>query len=1257
MSEHAWVQENLDAYVTGAMSPPECSRVERHLSGCSDCAQARAEIGALEQLLQGVCTRVRPDVGLEDRAIQRLRRAPTPRPNRLRFVLAAAAVVVLGLIGGGVQMLVMDGTLPIPGMDAMVRVTNYKQTPSQIALASQEHEYRGMQNGVVKVKESGYGADAQENTFEAPRSLFTGPLTPGDGGFYAGVDFLYGKTNRQLPASEESKKRPTNTDGLADLDDKKESKDLSFYVDRVADKEVKHHLKLQIAPQGDAMKELLQLQKEPLSGKPYSLGRPSDLGGIAVGGGSGKGPGGYANGTLGTQPVPGPVFYNQPTTVTASEPMVASASTSPPAFYFPKPPPPVALPSQPQAKETPKSESAPKVEQGKPDKKPDQAAPPKEPGPTGRMIIRTGDMEFEIDSFDKAVDLINKLITSVKGGFIATVNSDKLANGKTKGSVIVRMPPQHLDKFIYDLRRELAKTSELKNQRLGSLDVTKQYTDIESRLRAARAIEERLINIIKTGKGEIKDLVAAEKELGIWRTKIEEMEGEIRYYANQVALSTLTITLIEKEILAPTAIVVTETVTIRIEVDEVAKAHQAAMKAIEDLKGRITRSELKQHTAGQFLSILAAEIPPAKKEAFIEQLKKLGIVSDFQENQRQHTEGGVGKAPELKPKASDVHFDITMHNTANIRPRLSADLKLATTDVPGAYAKLLAQIAKVKGQVRDGKLNEQDKHNITATLDFNVPTSEKPGIDKLLDEIGPMLERLNVQAPVSELSTDRKFGYTLLLRDFASIPPRQAQGQVVATLDVPASYAKLQEAVAKAKGQINDARLNEQDKFNVSAQLDFTVPAEEKGTIEKLLTDLGTMLSRNNLQAPANQVATPKKFGFSTVLRDFANILPSHASDIKVAASDVPGNYARLVDAVVKAKGQIRVAKLNEQDKLNISATLDFTVPIGDKTGIDKLLADIGTMLSRNNVQAPVNELTTDRKFGYTVLLRDIATIPPRESFHVALAAVDVPIAYHELKEMVAAAKGMVTVGQLVEDTKVRIEAKFDFDVPAADRQKIESLFSKVGAVLARTNSQVPVNVLATDQKVGYQLILRSAAAIPPREVITVKQEVKNMDTRVAELNELIVAGKGRVVDSNVEGQENGQAVAVLKYEVPFASRDAILKQIKGERGFVSQKAVRNSQVPENDLTTAHIIVTLAVNPFVTNDETLGSYVRTSFQMSFRVFSMCVMLIILGLSAVLPWVLVVWFAYRVYCKMVGVRGVAVAAPSGSATPSGEEAAG
>jgi hypothetical protein len=404
-----------------------------------------------------------------------------------------------------------------------------------------------------------------------------------------------------------------------------------------------------------------------------------------------------------------------------------------------------------------------------------------------------------------------------------------------------------------------------------------------------------------------------------------------------------------------------------------------------------------------------------------------------------------------------------------------------------------------------------------------------------------------------------------------------------------------------------------------------------------------------------NQLSTPKKFGYSVTLRAFANILPTHASDIKVAANDVPGNYAKLVDAVVKAKGQMSEAKLNETDKLNISAVLNFTVPIGEKPAFDKLIAEIGPMLSRNNVQAPMTALTTDRKFGYAIVLRDFANIPARETFHVVLAAIDVPTAFRELQDAVAQAKGLVTVGQLTEDSKVKVDGQLNFDIASAERAAIEKALARVGAVLGRTSSQVGINDLATDQKVGFKLSIRSTAAIPPRETVSVKMEVKDVDTRASELKALIAAGKGRVIDSTIDRHENGQVIGRLKIEIPFASQDVILKQIKDIGTVVSQQAKRNPQVPENELTTSHIDVTLAgVQPIVPSDEGVGSYVRTSLYMSFKVFSVCLMLIILGVSAVLPWALVIWIAYKIYVRMTsGTPEVQLATASGPTPPSGE----
>src|SRR5262249_8476306 len=88
---------------------------------------------------------------------------------------------------------------------------------------------------------------------------------------------------------------------------------------------------------------------------------------------------------------------------------------------------------------------------------------PLPPGPARKIIIRSGDIEFEVESFDAAVATITKLVSDpAMGGFIATVNSEKLPNGKVRGAVVVRVPPDHLDTLLLDLRKELGKGGELK---------------------------------------------------------------------------------------------------------------------------------------------------------------------------------------------------------------------------------------------------------------------------------------------------------------------------------------------------------------------------------------------------------------------------------------------------------------------------------------------------------------------------------------------------------------------------------------------------------------------------------------------------------------------------------------------------------------------------------------------------------------------------------------------------------------------------
>ena len=75
MSNHAWTQENLDAYLAGGLTAAERSEVEQHSATCAECAQALAESRKLEQMMDDLFVNERPNAGLEARAIAKLRKA------------------------------------------------------------------------------------------------------------------------------------------------------------------------------------------------------------------------------------------------------------------------------------------------------------------------------------------------------------------------------------------------------------------------------------------------------------------------------------------------------------------------------------------------------------------------------------------------------------------------------------------------------------------------------------------------------------------------------------------------------------------------------------------------------------------------------------------------------------------------------------------------------------------------------------------------------------------------------------------------------------------------------------------------------------------------------------------------------------------------------------------------------------------------------------------------------------------------------
>ena len=494
-------------------------------------------------------------------------------------------------------------------------------------------------------------------------------------------------------------------------------------------------------------------------------------------------------------------------------------------------------------------------------RQPAEPAPPAAVGPR-KVILRSGDIEFEIESFDSAVATVTKLVTAIDGAFVSTVNSEKLPNGKVKGSVAVRVPPDKLDGLVLDLRKELGKGGELKGQRIGSQDVTKQYTDLESRLKAARTMETRLLAIIKDGKGEIKQLLDAEKELGVWRTKIEEMEGEKRYFDNLAALSNLTITLAEKEIKAAAGVTESEVVQTGVEVEDVEQAYREALAAVTAANGRVTKSDLKQVSSGQFNATLNFEIAPDAAGPVRDRLRQLGRVARLEITRVATADAGGTVTKDAKVKRGDTRFEVQLYNVTAMPPRESAGLKVATEDVAKAYRDVRAAVEKAKGRILASTLNETDKANPTAQLDFEVKRTEEAAVQTAIGAAGEVVSRQVSRAAESDAVTDTK---VLLRVEFVNphrLAPREVVGLVVEAADVDAAGAVLVGAVKDAGGRVADSGTGtDRGTGKVTARYVVDVPLASAAGIAERAKASGSVkvnqVTRNNA-APEGRFATAR---------------------------------------------------------------------------------------------------------------------------------------------------------------------------------------------------------------------------------------------------------------------------------------------------------------------------------------------------------------------------------------------------------------
>ncbi|MHC4608107.1 MAG: DUF4349 domain-containing protein [Planctomycetota bacterium] len=347
-----------------------------------------------------------------------------------------------------------------------------------------------------------------------------------------------------------------------------------------------------------------------------------------------------------------------------------------------------------------------------------------------RKIIKTGDMDFEVDSFETAYKRVAEVAAQEKG-FISSSSRQKLANGKVMGRIIIRVPAANFNALML----KLAALGDLKNQSVSAQDVTKQFVDLEARL-----------------KGEIKDLLQVEVELGKVREYIESVQGELNYYKNQISLSTLTLDLRERDIEKPFEYVQTLSAQMGVTVEDADAAYEKAHEIVREAKGqildaRMERKEKEDVATGYIQAAVDADVFPAVQE----KLKALGHVTQdtITRQQRPSGRGKVKPGAEAPVRKDRAIINLTL-STPPMLQTVGAALEIEAADAATAYETARKAVEAAGGEILGGGVTRH-VDGATGTLRARIDAAKFLAIVEKLKGLGEVK-----QATVEQREYEKK---------------------------------------------------------------------------------------------------------------------------------------------------------------------------------------------------------------------------------------------------------------------------------------------------------------------------------------------------------------------------------------------------------------------------------------------------------------------------------------------------------------------
>ena len=164
-----------------------------------------------------------------------------------------------------------------------------------------------------------------------------------------------------------------------------------------------------------------------------------------------------------------------------------------------------------------------------------------------RLVIKNADLAIVVEDPQARMQQISALAVEM-GGYVVSSNLYQSYYGPNsievpEATVAIRVPSERLDEALERIKEGAV---DIDHENVSGQDVTSQYVDLQSQLKAKQAAEKKLLEILDQAQ-RAEDVLAIYLQVQTVQTEIEVLKGQIKYYEESAALSAISVRLIAEE--------------------------------------------------------------------------------------------------------------------------------------------------------------------------------------------------------------------------------------------------------------------------------------------------------------------------------------------------------------------------------------------------------------------------------------------------------------------------------------------------------------------------------------------------------------------------------------------------------------------------------------------------------------------------------------------------------------------------------------